>query len=292
MNQKRWYKKKRIWGLIFLISLFFLTKMEWGKIRYHQNEFITKINQGSQVLATYGTRTFANKTIHFIQKINQKNFPLLVMVHGSPGALNAYEVYLQDSLLNAKVNMISVDRAGFGYSDFGTAESSLTIQAGLIAEILKDFSNQKIILMGHSMGGPVIAKLAMDFPELVDAMLMVAPSISPDLEPSNTWRKVLNFPLIRWLTPDGLRVCNQEIIPLENELEAMRADWKNIKIPVTVVQGEADKLVPKGNAFFAKKMMPDSPVKISIVKDGNHFILWSETSLIKKELLELLQQLY
>lgn len=289
MSQKKWYKKKRVWGILLLISLFFLTKMEWGKIRYNQKDFLAKINQNNKSLATYDTRKLKNKTIHFIKKINEENLPMLVMVHGSPGALNAYEVYLQDSILNANMNMISVDRSGFGYSDFGIAEPSLSIQSGLIAEILKDFPNQKKILMGHSMGGPVISKLAMDFPELVDGMLMVAPSISPELEPSNTWRKVLDFPFIRWLTPDGLRVCNQEIIPLKNELETIVEGWKNIQLPITVVQGEADKLVPKENAFFAKTAMPNSKVKISMVKDGNHFILWSETELIKKELLRLLE---
>jgi len=291
MSRRKWYKKKRIWGLIFLGFLFLITKMEWAKIRYDRQDLLKDITVNSIAATCYDTRQIAGKTIHFLKKINQKDFPILVMVHGSPGALNAYETYLKDSTLNAQMNLISVDRSGFGYSDFGISESSLEIQAALIAEILKDYPNQKKILVGHSMGGPVISKLAMDFPSLVDGMVMVAPSISPALEPSNAWRKAINFPLIRWFTPIGLNVCNQEIIPLREELEKMLSGWKEIKIPISIVQGEADVLVPKENAFFAKSMMPENPdLKTVMIKGGNHFILWSEIPLIKKEILRVLEK--
>jgi len=291
MTERKWRKKKRTWVLIFLIVLFFMTKMEWAKIRYDQQDLLQTINLKNTATASYDTRKVDDKTIHFIKRINQKDFPILLMVHGSPGALNAYETYLQDATLNTRMNLIAVDRSGFGYSDFGIPEPSLKIQAALIGEILKDYPTQKKILVGHSMGGPVLARLAMDFPDLVDGMVMVAPSISPDLEPSNTWRKALDFPLIRWFTPSGLRVCNQEIIPLKEELEKMMNGWKDIKIPVSIVQGEADALVPKENAYFAKSMMPANlKVETVMVKEGNHFILWSEVELIKKEILEVLQK--
>ncbi len=291
MIQRSWYKKKRILGLIFLVVLFFMTKMEWAKIRYDRQDLLERMNAQNTTLARYDTRKLKDKTLHFIKRINQKDLPILLMVHGSPGALNAYETYLQDPTLNAQMNLIAVDRSGFGYSDFGIAASSLDLQAALIGEVLKDYPTQKKILVGHSMGGPVIAKLAMDFPDLVDGMVMVAPSISPDLEPSIIWRKALNFPLIRWFTPSGLRVCNQEIIPLKQELEKMLPGWKNIEIPVTIVQGEDDFLVPKENAYFAKAMMPTNPtVATTMIKGGDHFILWSEVDLIKKEILKILRK--
>jgi len=286
-----WYKKKRIWLVVVLFALFFITKMEWAKMRYDRTTLMELLTQNKGSVSSYDTRKIKDRTIHFIKRINDEKLPLLVMVHGSPGALNAYEEYLRDDELNSRANMIAVDRPGFGYSDFGKMEPSLTVQAALIAKILKDFPNQKKILMGHSMGGAVISKITMDFPELVDGLVMVAPAISPDLEPSNTWRKVVDFPLIRWFTPSALRVCNQEIIPLRKELEGMMDGWESIEIPVTVIQGEEDPLVPKGNAFFAKDIMSENTqVKTRMIKGGNHFILWSEIPLIKTELFEMLEK--
>jgi len=275
-----------------VVLLFFITKMEWAKMRYDKESLLIALQEDKSSKIQFDTRFVDNKTIHFLTKFNSPELPILVLVHGSPGSLSAYLDYLKDEQLNKHFNLISVDRSGFGFSDFGQAESSLTNQAALLAEILKDYPDQKKIVLGHSMGGPVIAKLAMDFPHLVDGMLMVAPSISPGLEPSNTWRKVINFPLIRWFTPAGLRVCNQEIIPLKEELQEIQEQWKGINIPVRVVQGEADQLVPQGNAFFAKEVMINSKqVSVRIIKDGNHFILWSEIPVIVEETIALLEMI-
>lgn len=292
MEKKKWYKLKRVWILFFLLALFFFARTEWAKMRYDPKELAAMVEGKTNSSVSFDKRKVDDKTIHFLKIGDRKDLPLIIYVHGSPGALNAYEEYFSDSSLLEKMDMIAVDRSGFGYSDFGESEPSLLVQAKLIAAILEDYPQRKKILVGHSMGGPVLAKLAIEFPHLVDGMIMVAPSISPELEPSNKWRKALNFPLIRWFTPAALRVCNQEIIPLRSELDKMMGGWKDIMIPLSVVQGENDDLVPMGNAFFAKDMMEQNPnVKVNLIKEGNHFILWSEIPTIKNEILVMLNKL-
>ena len=292
MTPRKWYKVKRVWGFILLTIIFTFTRTEFAKMRYNPNVLAQLVETKTSITPTFDHRQVRDKTIHFLKVGNREELPLTILVHGSPGALNAYEGYFSNTELLEKMDMISVDRSGFGYSDFGESESSLMVQAELIAAILKDFPLRKKVLVGHSMGGPVLAKLAIEFPNLVDGMVMVAPSISPELEPSNGWRKVLNFPLICWITPPALRVCNQEIIPLKAELELMMDGWKNIMIPLTVVQGEEDDLVPMENAFFAKSMMENNPsVKTTMLKGKDHFILWSEISLIGNEILEVIKMI-
>ena len=142
------------------------------------------------------------------------------------------------------------------------------------------------------MGGPVISRLVMDYPNLVDGLILVAPSISPALEPSNSWRIVLDYPPFRWLTPTAFRVCNQEIIPLKSELLEMKNRWETITCPVTIIQGTLDPLVPKGNADFAKeRLVNSSNVQLKMVEEGNHFILWSEIPLIRNAVLEMLEDI-
>ena len=71
----------------------------------------------------------------------------------------------------------------------------------------------------------------------------------------------------------------------------MLGEWKNIQISVTIIQGEKDKLVPKENADFAKKMLVNSAsVDVKMVENGTHFILWSEPQLIKEAILDLLKK--
>ncbi|HEX5170114.1 MAG TPA: alpha/beta hydrolase, partial [Cyclobacteriaceae bacterium] len=57
--------------------------------------------------------------------------PLILFVHGSPGSLSAFIHFLADSALLKQFMLISTDRAGFGYSNFGFAEPSINKQAEL-----------------------------------------------------------------------------------------------------------------------------------------------------------------
>ena len=81
----------------------------------------------------------------------------------------------------------------------------------------------------------------------------------------------------------------QRLADREAAVEEMKKDWEKIEIPVTVIQGEEDKLVPKGNAEFAEKMLSkNEEVSIKMIIGGNHFILWSEVLFITEEIKKLL----
>ena len=292
MVRKKWYRKKRFYVFIVFVLYLFAIQAEWAKNRYDPTSLVDHIFRNTQLPAELNTIKKDGKTITFLKVGNNKKLPILILVHGSPGSLVAYDDYYSDPELLSKFNIISVDRLGFGYSQFGYSEPDLDMQSELIVNILKDYPNQKKILVGHSLGGAVVSKIAMDYPDLVDGLVLVAASISPALEPSNKWRKILNLFPFRILTPAALRVCNQEIIPLKTELEKMMPFWSNIVAPVIIIHGEIDSLVPYGNADFAKEMLVNSPhVKVEKIKNGNHFILWSEVSFIKNEINALLYQL-
>ena len=231
------------------------------------------------------------QNIHYTQMGDDKNEAVTILVHGSPGSSSAYLDYLTDATLRRHSQVIAVDRPGFGYSDYGVAELSLKRQAEVFLPILEQYREQRVILVGHSFGGPVIARMAMDFPDLVDGLVMVAGSVCPELEPKEWWRPVLNVPFIRMLLPGSLRVANQEITPLWKELEEMEANWNKISCPVTVIQGEEDKLVPAGNADYAEEMLTQSSkVDVQMIKGGNHFILWSMQDFVVNKIVELIQQ--
>ena len=154
--------------------------------------------------------------------------------------------------------------------------------------LLEKFRSQRVILVWHSLGGPIIVRMAMDFPELVDGLIMVAPSIAPELEGSIWWREIIDWPLINLLIPTAFRTCNREIMPLKDELKKLIPHWSEITVPVTVVQGSEDSLVPSGNADYARKMLTNSSrVKIEMLEGESHFILWSKPDTIKAAIRDL-----
>jgi pimeloyl-ACP methyl ester carboxylesterase len=223
-------------------------------------------------------------------EIGSDTLPVAFFVHGSPGSWSAFVDFMKDTILLKKVKMVSVDRIGFGESDYGYAEESLIRQVAYLKPIVLKYKQmgKKITLIGHSMGGPVIARMAMDYPELIDNLIIVAGSIAPDLEPNEKWFRVpMDFTPIRVLIPASFRASNHEILYLKPELEKMLPLWKNIHQPVIVIQGGKDFLVSPKNADFAEKMLVNSKsVKIIKVDTMNHFVPWSHPQLIKKAIIE------
>ncbi len=221
-----------------------------------------------------------------------ENLPLVVFVHGSPGSLSAFIHFMDDSILLKHAQMISVDRAGFGSSNFGYAEKSLQKQAEYLKPILEKYKNNKpVILVGHSLGGPVIARMAMDYQELIDGLVIVAGSIDPELEPNETWfRAPLATPFLNWILPRSFRASNFEIYKLKPELQEMLPLWKKITCPVVVIQGSTDNLVSPKNADFAKKMLVNSSVDFVIKEDMSHFVPWQHPELIREAILKLLDK--
>ncbi len=224
------------------------------------------------------------QNIHYAYTNGNKDL-LIVFVHGSPGSWNAFIDYFKaDSLLD-QMDMLAIDRAGFGKSGYGVAEPSMEKQAKQIKAVTDQFSHTNKILVGHSLGGPVIARMAMDYPTSFSGMIMVAPSIDPEMEKEEWYRKVINTKLGSAITPLAFEVSNDEILPLKKELELMIPLWSHVQIPTILIQGTSDKLVPKENADFAMEMLADSLLEVRMLEGINHFIPWGQPHEITKAIL-------
>lgn len=230
-----------------------------------------------------------NYSLHYIQTgVHDERRPVLCFVHGSPGASNNFNNNLLDSSLQSSFEMISVDRPGFGYSNFGDPVPSLAQQASLLKNVLDSFTNRTIILVGHSYGGPLIGQIAADFSDRIAGLIIVAGSIDPDLEPYEWWRKPANSVFGKWLLPDFMTTSNAEIIPLKWDLEQLEPRWCRLKMPVIVIQGGRDNLVPSGNASFAENHLDSvSYLKIHRYPELNHFIPFTNHQIITEAIMEM-----
>ena len=234
----------------------------------------------------------AGRSINYVE-VGNDTLPTVVFVHGSPGSWSAFVDFLKTDSLLKKVRMVSVDRPGFGHSGFGDAEKSLIRQAAYLKPIVAEQrqNGKPIVLVGHSLGGPLIARMAMDYPELIDGLVFVAGSVAPELEPPRWYRYILDAPPVKYLIPKSFRASNFEILHLKEELELMLPLWKTIKQPCIVIQGEEDSLVPVGNAdFLRKKLVNAEYLEIQKIAGMNHFVPWSNPELIAEGLLGLVKE--
>lgn len=269
-------------GLVILAILVLLQSCM--TFRMHPKK-IDAYFQSRQIPVRQEVSIQGNRKTHYVSTGDETK-PLVLFVHGSPGSLSAFIHMLADTQLLAKHLLITADRPGFGYSNFGVAEPSLKKQAALLKPILEKYgNNHPIILVGHSLGAPVIAQLAIDYPHLVDGLVMVAGSIDPELEPNEMWfRAPLASPFLSWLLPRSWRASNDEIYQLKPELERMLPLWEKIRCPVVFVQGEKDRLVDPRNVAFGQRMMKNASVSVISKADMDHFVPWSNPELIREAL--------
>jgi pimeloyl-ACP methyl ester carboxylesterase len=215
-----------------------------------------------------------NFKLHYVITGND-TLPTLFFVHGSPGSWDAYKQYLADSDLLKKFRMISIDRPGFGYSQFGDA-LNLEDQSRIIYSLIEFISNGKpLFIIGHSLGGPLAVQIVADHPDKFSGMVLLAAAIDHDEEPKEKWRGFLFHTPFQYLLPGAFRPSNTEIWYLKKDLISLKEQFSKITCNVWVIHGDKDTFVPVGNAAYSKKMLINAKsVHITILKDAPHFIPW------------------
>lgn len=226
------------------------------------------------------TATVAGRSLRWAQ-VGDSHKPRILFIHGSPGGWDAWAGFLNDQALLAGASLSAVDRLGYGGSCHGCVVASLHEQAEALLPAIAD-AEGPVIVVGHSLGGPVAARLAMDYPAKVAALILVAPSIDPAQERTPWYQIVAAHAPVIWLMPSDLDVCNREIMPLKGELEAMVPLWSKLTLPVEVIQGLDDDLVPPANADFAERVLKPAQLRVTRVPSMNHFVPWAHPELIRE----------
>ncbi|MEQ8409503.1 MAG: alpha/beta hydrolase [Gammaproteobacteria bacterium] len=204
---------------------------------------------------------------------------LVIFVHGTPGSWDAFEYYLNDPIMRDNFHMISVTRPGWRTED-DPKEPSLAAQSASLSPLLRrDRSGKGAILVGHSYGGPVIARTAMDYPELVGGLVFIASTGAPELS-GPRWYNRLAVAVPRFVLGAALKGANEEIMPLRPQLEIMLPRWQTLDVPALIVQGGDDSLVNPGNAAFLRDSLGSQEIDYVFRPDQGHFILWEEADLI------------
>ena len=146
---------------LFLLPILVLIGLQSClRMRWRDEKALTVFRHQKVPLVIYDT-IIAHRHIHYAISSAHDTLPWLVFIHGSPGSWFHYKRFMLDSDLRQKFQIVSIDRPGFGFSDFGKA-LHLDEQANLIGPVLQNLNGKPMFLCGHSMGGPLVIKLAAD----------------------------------------------------------------------------------------------------------------------------------
>src|SRR4030095_4322761 len=225
--------------------------------------------------------------IHYA-KTGDDAFPTLFFVHGSPDSWTRYEEFMQDKDLLSKYRMISIDRPGFGYSQFGDAKN-LEDQSKLISPFIRSIENGKpLYAVGHSYGGSMIVKLQVDNQDLFDGLVLLAAAVDPQEEKPEKWRFIMKIPPLNYLLPGAYKPSNTELVYLKKDLKELDKEWEKITCPVWIIHGDKDTYVPVANVNYAKKKLTKArSVEVKILAGADHFIPKERYEDIKEVLMRL-----
>ena len=202
---------------------------------------------------------------------------------------------------------LALDLPGFGASDMPTEPISIQGYAQTVSAVCDALGVESVSVVGNSMGGFVGTELALSFQTRVDRLVLVSaaglsteqiargPSLAlarlvtaglpyvRGVEPAVVRRSRLRRAAMQW----AVRYPEKLSVPLAQELVlifgkpgfvpalaalldySLRERLSQIEIPVLVVWGRNDLLVPVGDAFRYQELIGDN-ARVEIFEDTGH----------------------
>lgn len=226
---------------------------------------------------------FSNQKIHFAHSADTTK-PILLLIHGAPGAWFGFKEFFSDSLLLTKYQIIAPDRAGYNKS--GQKETSIEQQSILLKPFLRIHNNRKVSVLGRSYGAPIAAKLSADNPELVENLFLVAPACDPQKEKFWWFSKPVNTKFVRFFLPSFANRASDEKFTHVVELNKMLPNWKKISCPVTIMQGGKDWIIDTSNGHFVDSVLINAPRRFIYLPENGHLLTAERYDLIRDILLK------
>jgi pimeloyl-ACP methyl ester carboxylesterase len=129
----------------------------------------------------------------------QQDAPPIVVIHGAGCNLEDMRLAFGERLAT-RHRVILLDRAGLGYSvRKGRRGSAPSSQAAILRDVLDRLGIARAVVVGHSWGGTLAAAFALDHPQRVAGLVLLAPPLYPRLGSLILLYTVFAAPIFGWL---------------------------------------------------------------------------------------------
>ncbi len=230
--------------------------------------------------------------------------PTLLFIHGAGGSRKLWK-YQLDFFDNA----IAVDLAGHNVGAGRSARATIDEYAKDMKRICDERGLTKIVMIGHSMGGGIAQRFAIDYQEYLKAIVLISTGaklrVAPEIFAAVKKDHAQAIELIVNLSfSDKTSVATRnkaakemvEIRPevISSDLEAcdkfdVMNRLKEIKLPTLIICGSEDQLTPVKYSEYLKNHILDS--RLDIIAGASHMVMLEKPEELNRRLETFIREL-
>ena len=212
-----------------------------------------------------------------------------VFIHGTPGSASNFNTQFRGGIPGAE--LVAYERPGFEGNVLRWKQARLRYQVDALFAALDGLDPMPTVAVGHSYGGPIALQAAIERPEVVNAALLVGGSLDPDLEEIYWVQHMGEIPGVGRALPKSFFSSNRELLRLRRDLIELQRVLRELAVPVTMLHGDQDSLVPIENVPYLRDELSRwgkrEWMRESILPGVDHFIPWTHPNELRAETIRL-----
>jgi pimeloyl-ACP methyl ester carboxylesterase len=227
--------------------------------------------------------------------------PTLLFIHGAGGSHKLWEYQLKFF-----ENAIAVDLAGH---DVGAGRSTIDEYVEEVKRFCDENSLRNIVMIGHSMGGGIAQKFALDYQEYLQAIVLVCTGaklrVAPNIFAATKENHAQAIELITEFAfsnkaPNKIRKrAAEEMMKISPEV--IYSDFeacdkfdvmnrlKEIKLPTLIICGLEDQVTPVKYSEYLKNNIPNS--RLEIIANAGHMVMLERPEELNERLEKFIKEL-
>lgn len=264
----------------YLFFFFTIFISNWGcqilQFRYSDEKIIKRYNEYN-LTPKIGYLNIDNHKIRYLT-VGNDSLPSILMIHGSPSSMSIFDRIIRDSSLQSHARIVTFDRPGYGYSEFGNAMVSIDSQCFVVSNLIDSLiPHNDFVIMAVSYGGPIACQMALRHKNRVKGLVLGAPALAPGLETTFDISYPMTWFPTKWIFPRMLRVASREKFAHKKELAKIEKSYSNINVPLIYIQGLNDGVVHPNTAKYLQENFTQLPyLEINMIPNQKHFLSYPQ----------------
>ncbi|OUE24941.1 alpha/beta fold hydrolase [Clavibacter michiganensis] len=217
--------------------------------------------------------------------------PSFVLVHGI-GVSSRY-FHPVAALLAEHGDVYAIDLPGYGESPRVRRDVTLADHAAVVAEVVRTHGLVDPVVVGHSMGAQIVARLAADHPAASDRIVLIAPTLPPRTRGLLRAALALSLDMLRepllanavvlgdYLLRCGIPYYVRQLPHLIGDAIEERAP--GIRARALVIVGDRDAVVDRA---FARDLAARFPRGTHRVARGPHVVMYTDPLGVARAIVE------